>query len=128
MMIQIDRSHTQIWGVTIGGTIMQNELQKRLPLEFISSLTGGVELAYQAIPEISLLPPDLADEVRVAFAESVRLIWITLLGFAGAAFLFSLAMKGLPLATKTDERWAMKDGRGVKIVDVKLEESLGSQV
>jgi len=54
------RAFAGIWGVTIGSTILQNELQHRLPKAFLSNLTGQVELAYQAIPEISLLPDDLA--------------------------------------------------------------------
>jgi len=109
------RAFAGIWGVTIGSTILQNELQHRLPKAFLSNLTGQVELAYQAIPEISLLPEALANEVRVAFADSLRFVWIALLGFAGVGFLASLAMKGLPLASKTDERWAMKENRTVNV-------------
>ena len=47
----------QVWGVTISGTILQNELNARLPPEFGALFPGGAlgaAIAYSAIPVISL--------------------------------------------------------------------------
>ena len=47
-----------------------------------------------------------------AFAQSVAVIWQTMIGISGAAFLASLFMKGLPLHTQVDENWGLEDDDG----------------
>ncbi|KAF9234172.1 hypothetical protein BU15DRAFT_79357 [Melanogaster broomeanus] len=83
------RSFAGVWGVTIGSTVLQNELVKRLPSDFTSTIPGGgAGLAYALIPELPLLPPQLLTQ--------------------GSGFLCSLPMKGLPLTNSLDEQWALK--------------------
>ena len=55
--------------------------------------------------------------VRVAFAESVIVIWQVLIGIAGIGFLACAGMKALPLHTQVDERWGL-DGE----VDLRVQQ------
>lgn len=67
------RSYAQTWGVTVGATILQNELSKKLPLDFLAMFPSqGVEIAYAVIPTIPSLSEPLRTEVREAFAESLK--------------------------------------------------------
>ncbi|KAF9234174.1 major facilitator superfamily domain-containing protein, partial [Melanogaster broomeanus] len=103
------RSFAGVWGVTIGSTVLQNELVKRLPSDFTSTIPdGGAGLAYALIPELPLLQPQLLTQVEDAFAGGMMVIWQVLLGIAGLGLLCSLPMKGLPLTNSLDEQWALK--------------------
>lgn len=115
------RFHLQSWGIVIGGTILQNTLLRKLPASFVATLPQGVQIAYSIIPQISGLPPSLQKEVRVAFAESTRLIWQVMIGFSGAGLLTCLLMREVPLKTVMDETWGLKekekgDAKGDKTV------------
>ena len=79
--------------------MLANELGQRLPAEFIAQLPGGLSAAYSSIPFIAQLwvfseaicspdvftnpssqsPEPLRTEVRKAFSESIRVIWIVLI-------------------------------------------------
>lgn len=105
----------QTWGVTVGGTILQNGLKTRLPQAYTSQLPAGGEFAYSAILGIRDLPPDLKSEVQHAFVESLRGIWIMMGVLSGVGLISSLGMKGLPLHTVTDEAWGMEQREGKTI-------------
>ncbi|KAA1466939.1 MFS general substrate transporter [Dentipellis sp. KUC8613] len=117
------RNFALVWGITIGGTILQNELRKNLPAEFVSAFGEDTQIAYAAIPQIPSLPQPLKDEVRRAFADSVRVIWQVLTGISGLGLLISLAMKGLPLHTSTDEDWGMQERKDVVTKEVTSSDS-----
>jgi hypothetical protein len=102
----------QAWGITIGATVLQNQLRVRLPAEFLSSLPQGVEITYAVIPQLSALPQPLKDQVRVAFAKSLDVLWEVLIAVAGLGFLSTLMMKPLPLQEVTDESWGLKQEAG----------------
>ncbi|KAJ7250590.1 MFS general substrate transporter [Mycena rebaudengoi] len=118
------RSFAGIWGITVGGTVLQNELSKRLPAEFIASLPNGqgVTIAYAAIPRIEFLEEPLRTQVRVAFAESIRVIWLVLIAVAATGLLCALLMRNVPMQSKMDEKWAVSAGKsgekGVKVSPV----------
>jgi len=100
-----------VWGIAIGATILQNELGKRLPADFLQSLPNGgsgVDLTFSTIPLIRDLPEPLKTEVRQAFGESLRVIWKTLAGVAGVGLLSSVFMKNVPLHNYVDEKWALE--------------------
>ncbi|KAF8532577.1 MFS general substrate transporter [Gautieria morchelliformis] len=101
------RSFAGVWGVTIGGAILQNELHRRLPQTFLSQFPQGVAITYSVIPQIRDLPEPLKDEVRQAFVDSLRLIWNGMAGICGLGLLSTVLMKGLPLHATTDEAWAL---------------------
>jgi hypothetical protein len=106
------RNFAQVWGVTIGGTILQNELEKRIPADLLSQFSVGNSIAYATIPLISGMPEPLRSEVQAIFAESLKVIWQTFTGIAGIGLLASFAMKALPLHTSMNDQWAMEEKRG----------------
>jgi hypothetical protein len=99
-----------VWGITIGGTVLQNQLQKHMPVAFLQKFPQGSEIAYSAIPIISSLPEPLKSETRTAFAQGLKVIWEVYAGIAGIGVLSSLFMKHLPLHTSTDKDWELKEG------------------
>lgn len=109
--LQFCRSFAAVWGVTIGTAVLQTQLTRRLPPAFVQSLPGGVSIAYSAIPVIPALPEPARTQVRVAFAESIRVLWLVMIGISGVGGLAALLMKGLPLHTQVDESWGMEEKR-----------------
>ncbi|KAH7104831.1 MFS multidrug transporter [Auriculariales sp. MPI-PUGE-AT-0066] len=103
------RCFAQVWGVTIGASVLQNQLLKKLPQEFVSKLPAGVQVAYTAIPHIAELPDALRQEVRVAFQESLRTVWITTLIIAGVGALSLLGMKEVKMHAYTDSDWGIEE-------------------
>ncbi|KAG8973831.1 hypothetical protein FRB93_001660, partial [Tulasnella sp. JGI-2019a] len=70
------RNFAQTFGVTIGSTILQNELKKKLPPAFLETVSSrGAEIAYAVIPVVGSLQEPLQSQVRDAFAQSVQVIW-----------------------------------------------------
>ncbi|KAF7792059.1 hypothetical protein EIP86_003087 [Pleurotus ostreatoroseus] len=102
------RTFAQTWGITIGSTILQNELKKKLPADFVSQFPSGSEIAYAAIPLISALPEPLRTQVRKAFADSLRVIWQTMIGLSGAGLLSVLLMQEVTLHEVTDEKYGLR--------------------
>ncbi|KAF7362520.1 Iron permease [Mycena venus] len=103
------RNFSLVWGITIGGTILQNELHKRLPAEFIAQFPGGTEIAYSIIPVIRTLEEPLRGQVRDAFAQSLKVVWWATTGIAGLGFLLSLPMKHHQLHTAVDREWGLEN-------------------
>ncbi|KAI9452641.1 Mfs1.2 [Lactarius psammicola] len=103
------RNFGYIWGVTVGGAILQNELKNNLPTSFLEQFPQGVELAFAAIPSIPTLEQPLKDEVRNTFGEALKVVWQVVLGITGAGFVSSLGMRQLQLHTNIDEDWGRKD-------------------
>ncbi|TCD71947.1 hypothetical protein EIP91_000079 [Steccherinum ochraceum] len=104
------RSFAQTWGITIASTILQNELKTKLPEDFTSLFPQGLEIAYAAIPVIGTLEEPLRTEVRVAFAQSLSIIWKTMIGFSGLGFISVLFMKEIKLVSHVDKRFALEQG------------------
>lgn len=103
-----------MWGVTVGGAILQNELKKRLPSDFIAQFPSGTAVAYSIIPTVRTLEEPLKSTVQAAFAESIRVFWQVLIGVSGLGFVLCALMKGLPLHTTMDETYALKQGPQVR--------------
>ncbi|RPD58553.1 MFS general substrate transporter [Lentinus tigrinus ALCF2SS1-7] len=105
------RTFAQTWGVTIGSTILQNRLNKTLPPQFNALFPDGVEIAYAAIPVIKTLEEPLRTEVRRAFAESLAVIWQTMIGICGIGLLSSLMMREVPMRKTADDTYGLDDSR-----------------
>ncbi|KAI0637536.1 iron permease [Trametes polyzona] len=101
------RTFAQTWGITISGTILQNQLNNRLPPAFAAQFPAGVEISYAAIPIIGRLEPALRDEVRVAFADSMTVIWQVMVGLCGLGILSLLLLKEMPMLKHTDETYGL---------------------
>ncbi|KAI0026720.1 iron permease [Vararia minispora EC-137] len=106
------RNFAQVWGVTIGGAVLQNELTRRLPPAFLARFPQGTEVAFAAIPLVHGLPQPLRDDVRAAFAGAMAVVWQVLAGIGGIGLFASLMMKALPLHTEVDRDYGRKDGQG----------------
>ncbi|CDO69089.1 hypothetical protein BN946_scf184992.g38 [Trametes cinnabarina] len=115
---------SQVWGIAIGASVLQNELSHRLPSEFLERLPSGVDLTYAAIPTIRDLPPPLKDEVRQAFGESIAVIWKVMVGILAIGLISSLFMADVPLHDMKDEKWTLKEqdegaeGKGVELASI----------
>ncbi|EKM60399.1 uncharacterized protein PHACADRAFT_155539 [Phanerochaete carnosa HHB-10118-sp] len=106
---QFCQSFSTIWGATIGTAVLQTQLKKRLPAEFINELPGGIAIVYSAITVIPGLPKLLHTQVRAAFADSICILWQVFVGIGAIGLLVSLLMKGLPLHTQMDEQWGLEE-------------------
>lgn len=104
------RAAAQVWGVSVCGAVLQNQLHKTLPTAFLD-LLGGAEseaLAYNAVSRVRGLPEPLKGTVEEAFAESLRQVWLVLLILSVVGLVSTFMMKGLPLHGTVDERWNMQ--------------------
>ncbi|KAI0368428.1 iron permease [Pilatotrama ljubarskyi] len=104
------RTFAQTWGITISGTILQNQLKSRLPWAFTAQFPSGVEIAYAIIPVIGDLDEPLQTEVREAFAESMSVIWKSMVGICGAGTLTLFLLKEVPMVRHTDETYGLREG------------------
>jgi hypothetical protein len=103
------RSFANTWGITIGSTIIQNELPKRLPREVATQLPQGTDLTYALVPLIRSLPEPLRHEVRRAFADSLRTMWYVMIGVAGLGLLSVALLKEIKMGEHKDETYALKE-------------------
>lgn len=88
--------------------MLQNELRKRVPAEYLNELPGGVAIVYSAIPLINSLPEPLKTTVRDAYADSTAKIWEVMCGIAAIGLIASLFMESLPLHTEVDRKWGLE--------------------
>lgn len=95
--------------MTVGGTILQNELTSRLPSEFTSQFPQGTAIAYSIIPIIPSLQEPFKLQVQTAFADSIRFIWIATAIVAVLGLLAGLLMKSIPLNQTLDEQWGLDE-------------------
>jgi hypothetical protein len=97
--------------VSIGATVLQNQLGSRLPDDFISQLPGGgsgLDLVYSSIPQIRDLTQPLKRQVQDAFAGALKVVWGVMLGIMAIGALASLLMPDLPLQNVMDEKWGLE--------------------
>ncbi|KZV84170.1 iron permease [Exidia glandulosa HHB12029] len=104
------RAFAQVWGVTIGASVLQNQLLSKLPPDFVATLPKGIQVAYTAIPKIGQLEEPLRSEVREAFAESLRIVWIVILAIAAFGTACMVFMREIPMHNYTDDDWALVEG------------------
>ena len=93
--------------------MLQNELTRRLPQEFLSYFPAGSEIAYSVIPQIPTLPEAFKVEVQQAFAGSIQKIWQVMIGLSGAGLLCVLLIKELKMHEVTDTQWGMDENQPV---------------
>ncbi|KZV67597.1 MFS multidrug transporter [Peniophora sp. CONT] len=96
------RNFAFVWGVTLGGAILQNELKRRLPADLLANVGGSEEIALAVIEVIPTLSEELKVATRAAYADSLRIVWISLVAIASAGVLVSGLMKYFPLHTQAN--------------------------
>ena len=69
-----------------------------------------MQIAYAAIPAIGALEEPLRGEVREAFARSLRVVWLTMVGMSGAGLLSVVLMREVPMQRMTDETYGLDAG------------------
>lgn len=74
-------------------------------------LPEGVQVAFAAIQTISSLPDKLKEEVRAAFAQATRQIWLVMLAVSAAGFLSCVLLREVRMrgAPEVEEDWDAKD-------------------
>ncbi len=97
------RSLGGVFGITIGSVTLANELARKLPQEYVASLAAGAAGAYADIPNIKLLAEPLRTEVRDAFGESIRVIWLVMIPFGAVGLGMCFLMRQIALQKETDE-------------------------
>lgn len=96
-------------GITIGATVLQNELKTRLPKAFLDTLPSGISVVYASIPQIpSISDSGVKAAVQKAFADSLRILWFVMLGISTIGFVSSLLIKDMEMQTDVDENWGLK--------------------
>jgi hypothetical protein len=103
------RAFAQTWGITIAGTILQNQLKKNLPAAFVTQFPEGTQIAYAAIPVLRKLPDPLQLEVREAFVTSMNVVWKVMIGISGLGLLTLPLLRELPMNQSTDENFGLKE-------------------
>ncbi|PIL24610.1 MFS general substrate transporter [Ganoderma sinense ZZ0214-1] len=114
------RTFAQIWGATIGGAVLQNGVQGKLPPSVQATLPGLNNVVYAVVPLIPTMQQPAKDIVRRAFAESFQTVWRILIGVAGAGLIASLGMKALPLHTQRNI--TLSEAKGKAAEEVAVEE------
>jgi hypothetical protein len=100
--------------VGVGATVIQNQLQHRLPAAILASLSTGEDITYEIIPQIGSFPQPLSSEVRDAFARSIDTFWQVLLVFCAVGLLSVFFQKDIPLHEEMDAQWQLDDGLKTK--------------
>ncbi|THU94393.1 MFS general substrate transporter [Dendrothele bispora CBS 962.96] len=103
------RSFGSIWGITVGGTILQNELRRKLPSTFLAQSSEGISAILQVIPTIKDLDTPIRNSVENAFADSLSVVWQFCIGVSSIGLITCLMMKHYNLHPTTDEKWAMEE-------------------
>jgi hypothetical protein len=101
------RNFAGIWGITIGGAVLQNGLQSRISNDLLASLPGGAAAAsagsgawqYSLIPLIPSLAEPARGELQTAFGGALQDVWRAYAVIAALGLLASLAMKSFVLET-----------------------------
>ncbi|KAJ6468281.1 Mfs1.2 [Mycena sanguinolenta] len=106
------RSFAGVWGITIGGVILQNQLKDNLPPQFLADFQAGVDLSFALIPVIKDLPQPLQNQVKHAFADSLKILWGVLTGIVLLGLFVSLFMRHHDLTEKLDEKWTVPEAGG----------------
>ncbi|KAJ8296709.1 Efflux pump FUS6 [Rhodotorula toruloides] len=112
------RTFGMVLGTSIGLTVITNGLGKHLPQAYLDMVPDGVAGAYSSIPLIRTLEEPLKTEVRHAFAQALRIVWLVMVPFAGLALILSFFMDALPLNTAKDENFGVKQKKGGSPDDV----------
>lgn len=99
-MFSFFRAFGQAIGVAIGGSVFQNQMKKKL-LAYPGLASKAEEYSRDAsslVQIIKKLPPDITKTQLIqSYADSLKVVWITMCGMAALALILSLFTEGLDL-------------------------------
>ncbi|KAI9566089.1 major facilitator superfamily domain-containing protein [Boletus coccyginus] len=124
------RAFASVWGITVGSTVLQNELARKLPPSFIMLVPQGTAIVYALIPRLSTLPQWTQFKIQVAFADSLAVLWRILAVISVAGLMASLVMRGHPLHDTLDADWALKSEKEISpsgVVPIPANGSVGAR-
>ncbi|KAI9650416.1 hypothetical protein NHQ30_000430 [Ciborinia camelliae] len=125
------RSFGNIWGVAIPAVIFNNRFDHFAPQ--ISDLgaqrlfTGGDAYQYASSSFIDSYPSPVSDEIREVYRRALQVVFAAGTAFAGLAFLLVFLEKEVPLRTKLETEYGLKDTRVNKPKNVGNEKPLGRE-
>ncbi|KAJ7806153.1 major facilitator superfamily domain-containing protein [Mycena olivaceomarginata] len=102
------RQFFQIWGITVGGVILQNTFPGRIPEELLARLPSNLD-PLTLIPLLRELSAADLEITRIAFADSLDRVWQVMAGVSGAGLLVSCFTRHYELHTSTDKDWGVKE-------------------
>ncbi len=121
-MFSFFRSFGQAIGVAIGGVIFQNQMEKKLT-SYPQFASQASELAKNAAALVQIIKatPEGQDklDLRTAYVDSVRLIYIILCALATVALIASLFIKGYDLdsALETEQGFKREKKSGENVAE-----------
>ncbi|KAF7508631.1 hypothetical protein GJ744_009023 [Endocarpon pusillum] len=107
------RSLGQGVGVAVGGVVFQSQFAIQLR-KYEPVAGNATELARDAaglVQVIKTMPEDATERSSIvtAYAEALKVVWMTMAGIAFMALVFSLATKGLSLDRKMETEQGLKE-------------------
>jgi len=120
-----------VWGHVLGASILQNQLGKHLPADFIQNLPNGgsgVGLTFSTIPLIRTLPEPLKTQVREAFGESLRVVWKALFALAVIGLMASVLVKEVPMRGLVNGKWVLEGENASSDGETMKEMGLGEKM
>lgn len=141
-MYSFFRAFGQAIGVAVGGTVFQNSMKKKLlqypslaPMaeQYSRDAASLVEIIKGYAPNAMVGDKSVKEELMQAYADSLKVVWVTMCGLAVVALLASFAIRGLdlnrPLETEQgfwegeaepSGRWRDEERRGGKQDEVEM--------
>lgn len=101
-MYSFFRAFGQAIGVAVGGTVFQNEMRQKL-LAYPALASHAEEYSRDAASLVQVIkdfkPAQAAVKADLiqAYADSLKIVWLTMCGLGGVAMILSLATKGFDL-------------------------------
>jgi len=123
-LLSFVRTFSQSWGVAIAGSIIENKLLSTLPRSVIQQFDHS-SLVYGVIPEISQMAEPLKDQVKDAYVESMRVVWIVMTALCAVGFFTVFLVEDIPLSRKVDGKWGLRTAEKGKTEKTELGEKPG---
>jgi len=118
------RAFGQAVGVAVGGTIFQNQIKKKLLLyPILAPLAAEYSKDAASLVQVIKTMEDGLQKTQLiqAYADSLKVVWVTMCGLAGAALISSFFVKGYTLNVALDTEQGFKHEK--KVVDVESSDS-----
>lgn len=99
-MFSFFRAFGQALGVAVGGTVFQNQMKSKL-LGYPALASKAYEYSRDAsslVQIINAMNDDVVKEsLKHAYADSLKVVWLTMCGLAGVGLVLSFWTKGLDM-------------------------------
>ena len=115
-MFSFFRAFGQAIGVAIGGTVFQNQMKKKLlayPL-LASKASEYSQDASSLVQIIKQMPASIEKSQLIqAYADSLKIVWITLCGLAAFGLILSLFTQGLDLNRPLETEQGFREKKSI---------------